>query len=156
MSNACFESNKLPQRFLQSVFSHSCKFSTMQHANFFDLPRELHELVYTQLWDRNTAYFVSYAGHTFAVRLFHQEGAATRTVACKCTTSWYSRQPANLPRSPRAAAEIRHLSCRKLLGPFLPHAARSAFAADLGAHVVLDGAAAASTVITCGVVEFGR
>lgn len=52
----------------------------MQHANFFDLPRELHDLVYTQLWDRNTAYLVSYAGHTFAVRLFHQEGAATRTV----------------------------------------------------------------------------
>ena len=52
----------------------------MQRASFFDLPRELRDLVYTELWDRNTAYLVSYAGHTFAVRISHHEGAATHTV----------------------------------------------------------------------------
>lgn len=48
-------------------------------ANFFDLPGELRDLVYAELWDHDTRYFINLAGHTFAVHAF-LDGPSIRKV----------------------------------------------------------------------------
>lgn len=52
----------------------------MPYATFFDLSREMRDLVYAELWDRNTVYSVKYAGYEFAVRPF-PNGTALHQVA---------------------------------------------------------------------------